>query len=668
MKKFIKKTSELFEKYFGWIIAAIGALQVWMISGMTIYQYGDAIQDNMLMVQYASSLGAGQWLGEYNNNTLVKRIAYPAFLALCDKLNLPYLTGLGILWTLSVVVFIIAISKQIRKKINLFIIYIILLFNPVMYSVTFATAIYRNSIVPSGVILAVATLIGLYYRRKEKKITILRWSLYSGLAFAFFWNIREDSIWLLPFYCGALFLTSIFTFFGTKEKKQAIIKIVIICISILTFLEINTSIKLKNYYEYGIYTDTELFDTNCAKLKSMLKNLHEDEEYDGSTVSKSTVEMLYKVSPTFSLLEPYMGPNMYYTFWQVIGDGKDDGEVYGDYFFWGLRDVIQAAGYYKDGKTANEFYGKVCNEIQTAIDTGKLYYDDNGLMFKGVKIFGEDMSLVIETMYENIDLMLNYENISYKDIMSSGNITNLRRTELITGNNIIYPYSVKKSLKGTITLENISDDLQVQILDENDKFIDGLPLYKDNNVYNFEYETNRSSNLYFAIIINGKIIEKIDCKDGFIGTYDKGKYTLIMNENYTEVLKEPFTDILNSTHSKKYNSFINVYKITGNAFAILSFIAMIITIVIGIKRLVKREKVDVDMILIVIGLVLSYFILIFGVSANYYAAIDGAKMWGYLAGICPLQSIIELLAIFTAVELFIEEVKKIKDKKKVNCN
>lgn len=40
--------------------------------------------DDRLLFDYAENISAGNWLGDYNNLTLVKGISFPIFLAVCN--------------------------------------------------------------------------------------------------------------------------------------------------------------------------------------------------------------------------------------------------------------------------------------------------------------------------------------------------------------------------------------------------------------------------------------------------------------------------------------------------------------------------------------------------------------------------------------------------------
>lgn len=52
--------------------------------------------------------------------------------------------------------------------------------------------------------IIIACLLAIYYRKYGSSRKLLPWFLGLSVAFPFFWFIREDSIWLLPFTVVAL--------------------------------------------------------------------------------------------------------------------------------------------------------------------------------------------------------------------------------------------------------------------------------------------------------------------------------------------------------------------------------------------------------------------------------------------------------------------------------
>ena len=110
------------------------------------------------MLKQANSILQGKWLGEYNSLTLVKGPITPIFIAILNKLHIPFLIGQELLYDVSCLFVIYTFSKTIKNKKILYIIFAILLFNPVTFS-TEICRVYRDGIYTSLTML----LIGFSY-------------------------------------------------------------------------------------------------------------------------------------------------------------------------------------------------------------------------------------------------------------------------------------------------------------------------------------------------------------------------------------------------------------------------------------------------------------------------------------------------------------------------
>ena len=101
----------------------------------------------------------------------------------------------------------------------LFLIYVITLFVPIMYSYQVMQRIYRNALIPSFAILIISGYMYLLFSRNEEKSFWKRFlvSLLTGFVLALFWYTREDSIWMIPYI--AFMSLSILIATIVKNKK-----------------------------------------------------------------------------------------------------------------------------------------------------------------------------------------------------------------------------------------------------------------------------------------------------------------------------------------------------------------------------------------------------------------------------------------------------------------
>lgn len=163
------------------------------------FAYLDQYYDDTIMLRNAYSLADGAWLGDYDFLTLSKGVGYPLFLALCRKLLLPYSVALALLQIGAAFSFVRAISLKFPNRLAQFLVFALLLFSPITLTKLVTQRLYRMAIIPGMVLLVFSGCIGMTLRKTMPLRDLLPWSVLSALSLSYFWTIREDSIWILPF-------------------------------------------------------------------------------------------------------------------------------------------------------------------------------------------------------------------------------------------------------------------------------------------------------------------------------------------------------------------------------------------------------------------------------------------------------------------------------------
>ena len=105
------------------IIILLILLKIYLISVQPIKYIPENKYDDALMLKQANSILQGKWLGEYNSLTLVKGPITPIFIAILNKLHIPFLIGQELLYDVSCLFVIYTFSKTIKNKKILYIIF-----------------------------------------------------------------------------------------------------------------------------------------------------------------------------------------------------------------------------------------------------------------------------------------------------------------------------------------------------------------------------------------------------------------------------------------------------------------------------------------------------------------------------------------------------------------
>lgn len=135
--------------------------------------------------------------------------------------NIQYSLLISALDILAAYVFIKAIKVKISNRYLLGIVYLLLLFNPMNLDCQIRQRMYRNSLVPDMVVLTFSLLIGLFFRRNEEIKTQIKWSVCAGISLSYFYYLREDSFWILPFVFTTMILEILNIFFLDAKDKNS---------------------------------------------------------------------------------------------------------------------------------------------------------------------------------------------------------------------------------------------------------------------------------------------------------------------------------------------------------------------------------------------------------------------------------------------------------------
>ena len=366
-------THGFWQTYGEWIFFLLLVLfKLWLVHAQKLIAVSGSIHDDQLFITLADSLAHLDWLGDFNNRTLIKGPVYPLFIASTYRLGLPLLLSQHLLYISACLIFSIAVKPLIKHRLLRVILTAFLLFNPATYE---TLRVVRLGIYSSLSLLTLGCAIGLMIRYNQSLKKIIIWSIGLGCSFSAFWLTRGEGLWLVPslMLFGLYFVIIMMIHNPTCMWKR-----------MATGLGIPISIWLAgilvvcslNYLCYGVFITTE-FKANSFKAAygSLLRVKH-DTFAQYLTVPKETRHRMYTLSPSFNELNGYLdgwGGKRWASFGAALsGYPADSGEIPGILFFWAFRDAVADAGYYQHAPTAMAYYDRLADEINTACDSGQV--------------------------------------------------------------------------------------------------------------------------------------------------------------------------------------------------------------------------------------------------------------------------------------------------------
>ncbi|BDO00312.1 hypothetical protein HV320_27425 (plasmid) [Citrobacter sp. RHBSTW-00903] len=321
--------------------------------------FNSASHDDAHFISQSFSLLKGQWLGEYNNLTLIKGPIYSFFLVLVTITHIPLQIFQQALYCISVFLLMLTI----KKKLNGFWLYYVILFalltlNPVMT----ADRIIRDYLYTSLFIFFATSLSNINDATVKKN---LGWVSLCGTSLFMFWYTREEGVWIAP-----LLLVPLFFFYKRKRKSNLFINYIFV---VLIFSLLSLSVSLVNKITYGTYSIVDFKDKNFKSVISKLSNIKTNEQKpDHVPVSKSQRELAYSVSPDLYKLKEYLESNNPWKSFSCNVYQDVCGDYAGGWFMWAVRSATESKGFYSSPDSAEEFYKKINEEISTACDNGKI--------------------------------------------------------------------------------------------------------------------------------------------------------------------------------------------------------------------------------------------------------------------------------------------------------
>lgn len=433
-------SKKIFSRYLPWFLLLMTIFRV--LAGLRIpYMIlADQRYDDRMLFENAYDLLSGVWLGSYDSYTLAKGIGYPLFLVLAKKLCLPYSVLLALLQAAGAWLFVRAVSVRWRNPYGQALLYLLLLFSPISLTQLVTQRLYRMAIVPGMVLIVFSGMIGLTLRKEQPLKKQLPWALLTGLALAFFWQIREDSIWILPFIAvmSVWNVGYVILILHKKLNKKALLAhCLTMLLPILLLFGANMGISAVNRIHYGVFLTNDRTEGNFAELMSLLYHL--DSNTENSTdiwISRDTIRQAEDASPTLQQIRPLL--DSYVEDWATR-----DGEIPGDHFSWVLRDAVQDSGIALDAVSAQTFYGNVLAELQAALAQGTLTEKQNEALYFSSQSRGvlpEEIPGILADTLQNIWKIAGYTDCTLNSsAKSSGRLSDIRRMEAFTSCLAVYP-------------------------------------------------------------------------------------------------------------------------------------------------------------------------------------------------------------------------------------
>lgn len=345
MKSFICK--------YKWIILLcfITIVRLLATCNLPSYFFNNLTYDDVLMLKLSNFT---EWLGHYHNLTLVKGPIYPLFLRSCDILHCSYSFGLTFIYIGSCIFITYCCKSLFKKQKYLILLYLLLLWNPLSYSMELFQRLYRNSLSLSETLIFFGCIIKIVSSKKNNMI----YEILLGIISSIMLLTREDNIWIYII----LFLVFTHQIIRNKKIKNIFLYTIPMIIIILTL----NFVSFVNYRHYKIYTYNELKNSAFSDAYINLLKIKDDKKINQVSITKQTLYKLADCSTAFGITKSEIDD--IYESWS----DQDTGEINNGNIIWALRQMIYMKFRFKNGLEANNYWEKLSRNIEELFQEGKL--------------------------------------------------------------------------------------------------------------------------------------------------------------------------------------------------------------------------------------------------------------------------------------------------------
>lgn len=357
-------------------LTLVSIITLWLRTGVPAYIIADAKYDDELFVRLARSIVAGQWLGPFDNLTLVKGVGYPAFLALAFIVGVPLKIAETLVYLSASAVCACVVARWSRSYVTAAALFCGLSLNPVLWHNELARVI-REGLYVSLSLLAVVLAVVLARPARRSRPCNVALTISTAVIWAWFWLTREEGLWLVP----SLVLAAGYAAHGwwraraSEGRHQATTPLLLFSFATIGAATLVGFVALANFVSYGAFNTVEVKSRPFERAYGALYRV-QPARFQRLVVFPTDVRAaVYKVSPAARKLRP--------AFEGAIGEGwRRAGctatpliacnEILAGWFQWALRDAVATAGYYRNAATAAGFYTRLADEVDRACDNGQL--------------------------------------------------------------------------------------------------------------------------------------------------------------------------------------------------------------------------------------------------------------------------------------------------------
>ena len=321
--------------------------------------------DDALFIRLGHNIANGNWLGTYNELTLVKAPMFPVFLAAFSLTGIPFNIAQHCLFFLGCVYLANTASHGCNSRVVGPLLFVAVVTCPSYYTIT---RVIRDPLYTTLTLFLVGSWIELFLLDRLKGRRLF-FTAIVGVLSAVYWLTREEGIWLLP--CLGIISLGGFLIGLSRGGWSVCSRLLVV----LLFASVTVvGIGLLNKMAYGRFVLIEMSDGDFQRALVALQRVGAPYNRPYLPLPREARQLVYAESTSFAKLKDFLDPpdhsSPYNTSCRILP--STCGDIGGGWFMWALRDAASKTGMYDTPEKAAAFYQSLANEVEAACVTGHL--------------------------------------------------------------------------------------------------------------------------------------------------------------------------------------------------------------------------------------------------------------------------------------------------------
>ena len=376
------------------LLTVVAVFSVWMRAGFPVTAIRNSNADDALFLRLAHWISQGQWLGPFDNLTLVKGPVYPLFIAAAGMLHVP----LKLMEQVCIVAASAALcrwiaTREVRGCRSAVVravgcvLFVLLCLDPVVWTAPLERVAREGLYGSLSLAVVTFTLVVSFPSRLARLRDTLLSGITLGLISSAFWLTREEGFWLLPSAVAIISVAAAAEWAKWRNIRSRVTspacpgsvlrrQVVSLGIAAIVYAVVIGTVATLDLRHYGEFELNEVKSSAFTHAYGALSRIEPDTWQRYIVFPKDVRTQTYAVSQAVRELAPTLdgpiGQNLAILRCREFGITPCIG-FHAGWFQWVLRDAVATAGHYGSAAQSKAFYEQLAHEIDDACEAHKLH-------------------------------------------------------------------------------------------------------------------------------------------------------------------------------------------------------------------------------------------------------------------------------------------------------